>query len=94
MTQHQFFYLPLNFLKDGHAAVPRNWKTKGSFLELIISHIHVRETALVVQPKLFWLAASPDGLVIEKENENNQVGLLEIKSLKHSMYHQVNGVLT
>ncbi|XP_065069492.1 uncharacterized protein LOC135694605 [Rhopilema esculentum] len=37
----------------------------------------VRETGIVVQPYLFWLAASPDGLV--SDNAEAGTGLLEIK---------------
>eukprot|EP00795_Rhopilema_esculentum_P005817 gene5817-11118_t len=37
----------------------------------------VRETGIVVQPYLFWLAASPDGLV--SDNTEAGTGLLEIK---------------
>ena len=40
----------------------------------------VRETGIVVQPYLFWLAASPDGLV--SDNTEAGIGLLEIKCPK------------
>ena len=30
--------------------------------------IDIRETGLVLQPQLFWLAAIPDGLVSDKSN--------------------------
>ena len=33
-------------------------------------NIDVREIGLVLQPKLFWLTASPDGLVSDKTNED------------------------
>ena len=33
-------------------------------------NIDVREIGLVLQPKLFWLTASPDGLVSGKTNED------------------------
>ena len=43
-------------------------------------NIDVRETGLVLQSKLFWLAASPDGLVLDKSNEDVlQIGLIKIK---------------
>ena len=29
----------------------------------------VRETGLVIQPPLFWLAASPDGLVVYQTSD-------------------------
>ena len=46
-------------------------------------NIDVRETGPVLQPKLFWLAASADGLVSDKSNEDNrQIGLIEIKCPK------------
>ena len=38
----------------------------------------VRETGLVIQPNLFWLAASPDGMVSDN-NELTFFGLIEIK---------------
>ena len=44
-------------------------------------NIDVRDTGLVLQPKLFWLAASPDGLVLDKSNEDVwQIGMIKIKS--------------
>ena len=44
--------------------------------------IDIRETGLVLQPKLFWLAAGPDSLVSDKSNEDvMQIGLREIKCL-------------
>ena len=42
--------------------------------------IDVRETGIVVQPKLFWLAASPDGLITDKTGAG--IGLIEIKCPK------------
>ena len=40
--------------------------------------IKCRETGIVIQPKLPWLAASPDGMFINGEL-NNEIGLIEIK---------------
>ena len=40
--------------------------------------ICVRETGIVIQPSLYWLAASPDGMVSDKESTQNP-GLIEIK---------------
>ena len=40
--------------------------------------IKCRETGIVIQPKLPWLAASPDGMLINGEL-NNEIGLIEIK---------------
>ena len=41
-------------------------------------HIDIRETRLVLQPKLFCLTVSPDGLVSDKSNEDiRQIGLIE-----------------
>ena len=37
----------------------------------------VRNTGVVIQPSMFWLAASPDGLVLDCSK--NQIRLLEIK---------------
>ena len=43
--------------------------------------VHIRECGLVVQPSLFWLGASPDGLIIDK-TDNAGIGLIEIKCPK------------
>ena len=43
--------------------------------------VDIRETGLVIQPNLFWVAASPDGLVSDK-SEDGGIGLIEIKCLK------------
>ena len=40
--------------------------------------ICVRETGIVIQPSLYWHAASPDGMVSDKESTENP-GLIEIK---------------
>ena len=40
--------------------------------------ISLRETGLVIQPSLFWLAASPDGVICDNAH-NPQIGLIEIK---------------
>ena len=37
--------------------------------------ISVRETGIVIQPNLYWLAASPDGLVFD----NSEFESIEIK---------------
>ena len=44
----------------------------------LIRKIYLRETGLIVQPKLYWLGASPDGIVYDYLSKP-QVGLLEIK---------------
>ena len=52
------------------------------YLKFVLMHdINVRETGLVVQPNLFWLAASPDGLVSD-HSDSRKVGLIEIKCPK------------
>ena len=38
-------------------------------------HIRIRETGFAVQPNLFWLGVSPDGLIIDSKNKP---GLIEI----------------
>ena len=40
--------------------------------------INVCESGLVIQPNLFWLAASPDGLVSD-HSDSRKVGFIEIK---------------
>ena len=41
-------------------------------------NIFLREAGPVIQPLLFWLGASPDGLICDKEYSDHP-GLLEIK---------------
>ena len=57
-------------------------------------NIDVRETALVLQPNLFWLAASPDGLVSDKQNEDvRQIGLIEIIFPKSKTDSKINDLV-
>ena len=57
-------------------------------------NIDIRETGLVLQPKLFWLAASPDGLVSDKSNEDvRQIGLIEIKCPKSKKNSKISDLL-
>ena len=54
----------------------------------------IRETGLLLQPKLFWLAASPDGLVSDKSNEDvRQIGLIEIKCPKSKKNSKINDLV-
>ena len=46
-------------------------------------NIFFREAGLAIQPLLFWLGASPDGLICDKEY-NDHPGLLEIKCPSNS----------
>ena len=41
-------------------------------------NVSVRETGIVIQPLLYWLAASPDGLITD-ESSTPILGLIEIK---------------
>ena len=43
-------------------------------------NVSVRETSIVIQPLLYWLAASPDGLITD-ERATPIFGLIEIKCL-------------
>ena len=55
------------------------------------SDINIRETGLVVQPKLFRLAARPYGLVSEKSNEGvRQIRLIEINCPKSNRNSRIN----
>ena len=48
-------------------------------MKFVLKHdINVRESGLVIQPNLFWLAASPDGLVSD-HSDSRKGGLIEIK---------------
>ena len=52
------------------------------YLKFVLMHdINVRETSLAIQPNLFWLAASPDGLVSD-HSDSRKIGLIEIKCPK------------
>ena len=49
------------------------------YMKFVLKHdINVRESGLVIQPNLFWLAASPDGLVSD-HSDSRKGGLIEIK---------------
>ena len=57
-------------------------------------NIDIRETGLVLQPKLFWLAASPDGLVSDKSNKDvRQIELIEIKCPKSKKNSKINDLV-
>ena len=57
-------------------------------------NIDIRETGLVLQPKLFWLAASRDDLVSGKSNEDvQQIGLIEIKCPKSKKNSKINDLV-
>ena len=43
-----------------------------------LKHVSVRETGIVIQPLLYWLAASPEGLITD-ESSTPILGLIEIK---------------
>ena len=48
----------------------------------------------MVQPKLFWLAESPDGLVSDKSNEDvRQIGLIEVKCPKSKKNSKINDLV-
>ena len=56
--------------------------------------IDIRETGLVLQPKLVWLVVSPDGLVSGKSNEDvRQIGLIEIKCPKSKKNSKINALV-
>ena len=74
-----------NFLKDLFAFGRKYEPVAREKFEKYMSYtlkrkIKIRETGIVVQPFLFWLAASPDGLIID-QNEDSP-GLIEIKCPK------------
>ena len=48
----------------------------------------------MLQPKLFWLAESPDGLVSDKSNEDvRQIGLIEIKCPKSKKNSKISDLV-
>ena len=67
--------------KHGRTYEPIARKQYADYMKIGLKHsIDVRETGIVVQPKLFWLAASPDGLITDKTGAG--IGLIEIKCPK------------
>ena len=67
--------------KHGRTYEPISRKQYADYMKIGLKHsIDVRETGIVVQPKLFWLAASPDGLINDKTGAG--IGLIEIKCPK------------
>ena len=56
--------------------------------------IAIRETGIIIQPNLFWLVASPVGLISDRSNEcSNVIGLVEIKCPKTKKNHKLNQLL-
>lgn len=56
------------------------------YLKHSLKHdINVRETGLVIQPNLYWLASSPDGLVSDN-SDPRKLGLVEIKCPKSKQF--------
>ena len=54
-------------------------------------NINIREIGVVLHPKLFWLAASPDGLVPDKSNEDvRQIRLIKITCPKSKKNSKIN----
>nr|XP_047142939.1 uncharacterized protein LOC124817168 [Hydra vulgaris] len=66
-------------IKHGKDFEPIARETYIDVMKYKLNHsIKCRETGIVIQPKLPWLAASPDGKLINGEL-NNEFGLIEIK---------------
>ena len=71
-------------LKHGKLHEPTARRNYTQYLKFFLKHdINVRETGLVIERNLFWLATSPDDLV----SENGKVGLVEIKCPKLKCNH-------
>ena len=69
-------------LKHGRLHEPTARENYTQYLKFVLKHdINVRETGLVIQPNLFWLAASTDGLVSD-HSDSRKVGIIEIKCPK------------
>ena len=48
----------------------------------------------MLQPKLVWLAASPDGLASDKSNEHvKQMGLIKVKCPKSKKNNKINDLV-
>ena len=66
-------------LKHGEMYEDTARKLYNRYLKYDLKHdINVRECGIVIQPNLFWLGASPDGLVTDKSHPSI-IGLIEIK---------------
>ena len=56
--------------------------------------IVIRETGLVLQRKLVWVAASPDGLASDKSNEHvKQMRLIKVKCPKPKKNSKINDLV-
>ena len=73
------FREPEDALKHAKLHEPTVRKNYTQYIKFVLKHdINVRETGLVIQPNLFWLAASPNGLVYD-HSDSRKGGLIEIK---------------
>ena len=69
-------------LKHGKLHEPTAKENYNQYLKFVLKHdINARETGLVIQPNLFWLAGSTDGLVSD-HSDTRKVGIIEIKCPK------------
>ena len=51
---------------------------KEKYCFIIMRNVKIREVGIIIQTKPFWLGASPDGVIFDKQNIPH-IGLLEIK---------------
>ena len=73
-------------LNYGKLNEPKGRKCYTDYLKFSLKHeIDVGESGIVIQPNLYWLAASTDGLVSYK-CESNKLGLVKIKCLKSKQF--------
>ena len=73
-------------LNYGKLNEPKARKCYTDYLKFSLKHeIDVRESGIVIQPNLYWLAASPDVLVSYK-CKSNKLGLIEIKCSKSKQF--------
>ena len=54
--------------------------------------VKIREAGIIIQSKLFWLGASPDGVIFDKKNQ--EIGLLEIKCPHNKRNLSIESIIT
>ena len=54
--------------------------------------VKIREAGIIIQSQLFWLGASPDGVIFDKKIQ--QIGLLEIKCPHNKRNLSIESIIT
>ena len=54
--------------------------------------VKIREAGIIIQSQLFWLGASPDGVIFDKKIQ--EIGLLEIKCPHNKRNLSIKNIIT